>query len=44
LESILATLNPKASSYWYYLSTPAGQTIFSKTFKEHNAAIDKILR
>lgn len=44
LESILATLNPKTSPYWYYLSTPAGQTIFSKTLEEHNIARAKYLQ
>jgi UPF0755 protein len=43
LDSILAALNPKNSSYWYYLSTPDGQTIFSKTLEEHNAARAKYL-
>jgi UPF0755 protein len=38
LESILAAIYPKESDYWYYLSTPEGKTIFSKTLKEHNVA------
>jgi UPF0755 protein len=38
LESILAAIYPKDSDYWYYLSTPEGKTIFSKTLKEHNVA------
>jgi UPF0755 protein len=38
LESILAAVYPKSSEYWYYLSTPEGETIFSKTLKEHNLA------
>ena len=44
LESILAALYPKDSDYWYFLSTPEGKTIFSKTFKEHNIAKEKYLR
>jgi UPF0755 protein len=38
LESILAAIYPEESDYWYYLSTPEGKTIFSKTLKEHNVA------
>jgi len=41
LESILAVLYHKDSDYWYYLSTPQGKTIFSKTLEEHNLAIKK---
>lgn len=37
-ESILAAVYPKDSEYWYYFSTPEGETIFSKTLKEHNIA------
>jgi UPF0755 protein len=44
LESIEAALHPKASLYWYFLSTPDGKTIFSKTFDEHDAARAKYLR
>ncbi len=44
LESILAALYPKSSDYWYYLSTPEGDTIFSKTLQEHNLAKAKYLR
>jgi UPF0755 protein len=43
LESIQAAIYPKASSYWYWLSTPEGQTIFSKTLEEHNIAKAKYL-
>ena len=43
LESILAAINPQESEYWFYLSTPEGETIFSKTLKEHNIAIAKYL-
>jgi UPF0755 protein len=44
LESILAALYPKNSPYWYYLSTPEGKTIFSKTLEEHNIAKAKYLK
>lgn len=40
IESILAALYPIESDYWYYLSADnSGETIFSKTLEEHNAAI-----
>ncbi|MDD2731622.1 MAG: endolytic transglycosylase MltG [Candidatus Pacebacteria bacterium] len=35
IESILAAVYPTESEYWYYLSTPEGETIFNKTLKEH---------
>ena len=38
IESILAAMRPEDSDYWYYLSTPEGETIFSKTLEEHNKA------
>jgi len=44
LESILAAIYPKKSEYWYYLSTPEGETIFSKTLEEHNIAKAKYLK
>lgn len=44
LDSILAALYPEKSDYWYYLSTPEGETIFSKTLEEHNIAKAKYLR
>ena len=44
LESIKAAVYPKSSEYWYYLSTPEGETIFSKTLEEHNYAKSKYLR
>ncbi len=43
LESIEAALNPKDSEYWYYLTTKEGETIFSKTFAEHNYNKNKYL-
>ncbi|KPJ57242.1 hypothetical protein AMJ49_01365 [Parcubacteria bacterium DG_74_2] len=44
LESIEAAIYPKKSNYWYYLSTPEGKTIFSKTLEEHNIAKAKYLK
>lgn len=43
LESLGAAINPQASPYLYYLSTPDGKTIFSKTLEEHNIAKAKYL-
>ena len=44
MESILASINPQNSDYWYYLSTPQGEIIFSKTLEEHNIAKAKYLK
>jgi len=44
LESILAAIYPKDSKYWYFLSTPEGETIFSRTLEEHNIAKAKYLK
>lgn len=44
IESIEAAIQPEKSSFWYYLSTPDGQTIFSKTLAEHNLAKQKYLK
>ena len=44
VESILAALYPTESPYWYYLSTPTGETIFSKTLEDHNIAKAQHLR
>jgi len=43
IDSIKAAIYPKNSQYWYYLSTPEGKTIFSKTLEEHNLAKAKYL-
>ena len=43
LESIIAAVYPESSEYWYYLSTPTGETIFSKTLEEHNLTKAKYL-
>jgi len=44
IKSILAAIYPKKSNFWYYLSTPEGKTIFSKTLREHNVAKQKYLK
>ena len=44
LESIKAAIYPEDSNFWYYLSKPDGDTIFSKTLEEHNIAKAKYLR
>ncbi len=36
LASIEAAVYYKASAYWFYLTTPEGETIFSRTLEEHN--------
>ncbi len=43
-ESIMAALYPKDNNYWFYLSTPVGETIFSKTLEEHNIAKSRYLK
>lgn len=44
LDSIIAAIYPTETDYLYYLSTPEGETIFSKTLKEHNIAKAKYLK
>lgn len=44
LDSIISAVYPESSDYWYYLSTPEGKTIFSKTLKEHNLVKSKYLK
>lgn len=44
LDSILAAIYPEKSDFWFYLSTPEGKTIFSKTLGEHNVAKAKYLK
>lgn len=45
INSIIAAIYPEKSPYWYYLSADGtGQTIFSKTYAEHNAAIAKYFK
>ncbi len=38
LESIGAVIYYEENSYWFYLTTPEGETIFSETLEEHNIA------
>jgi len=44
LSSIEAAIYPTESPYLYYLSTPEGETIFSKTLEEHNTAKARYLK
>ena len=44
LESILAAVYYKNSPNWYYLTTPEGKVIFSRTLQEHNAARFRYLK
>jgi len=44
LDSIVAAIYPEESEFWYYLSMPEGETIFSKTLTEHNIAKAKYLK
>jgi UPF0755 protein len=43
-RAIKATIYPKSSPYWFYLSKPSGETVFSKTFSDHKKAINIYLR
>jgi UPF0755 protein len=36
LNAIRAAIYPKSNPYWYFLTTPEGETIYSKTLDEHN--------
>jgi len=44
IESIKAALNPQESDYFYYLSKPTGETVFSRTHEEHVEAKNRYLR
>lgn len=45
LESIIATLNPIQSEYWFYITTlDTGEVIYAKTNEEHNQNKFKYLR
>ena len=44
MDSIIAAIEPEQSPYWYHLSTLEGETIFSRTFEEHNIAKAKYLK
>ncbi|HPC31254.1 MAG TPA: endolytic transglycosylase MltG [Candidatus Paceibacterota bacterium] len=44
-ETILAVLEPLENDFWYYLTDrKTSQTIFSKTYKEHQLAREKYLK
>jgi len=44
LRAIRAAIYPKSSPYWFYLSKPSGETVFSRTFSDHKKAINLYLR
>ncbi len=44
LTAIRAAIYPAQTDYFYFLSTPDGETIFSRSLTEHNAAKAKYLR
>lgn len=44
LAAIRAAVFPAKTDYWYWLSTPAGETIFSRNLDEHNRAKVKYLK
>ncbi|MFC1629649.1 endolytic transglycosylase MltG [Patescibacteria group bacterium] len=44
IASIKAALYPEDSEYWYYLSTPKGETVFSRNLEEHNIAKAKYIK
>lgn len=44
ITAIAAALNPGETDALYFISTPEGEVIYSKTLAEHNAAVQKHLR
>jgi UPF0755 protein len=44
LSSVEAAIYPTSNQYWFFLSTPDGRTIFSKTLDEHNKNKDLYLK
>ena len=44
IESIKAAIFYKESSYWFYINTDDGKTIFSRTLEEHNMNRRKYLK
>lgn len=42
--ALRAAVNPAANDYWYFLTTPDGKVIYSKTFNEHVANKVKYLK
>ena len=43
-DTILATLSPEATEYFYYLHAPDGQIYYAVTLEGHNANKRKYLR
>lgn len=44
LDAVRAAVYPVKTDYWYWLSTPEGETIFSRNLDEHNRAKSKYLK
>lgn len=44
LESIKAAVYYKNNGFWFYLTTPEGETLFSETLEEHNTKRAKYLK
>lgn len=44
LDAIKAAIYPQKTDYFFFLSTPEGETIFSRTLSEHNAAKAKYFK
>ncbi|OGY45838.1 MAG: hypothetical protein A3J65_02885 [Candidatus Buchananbacteria bacterium RIFCSPHIGHO2_02_FULL_45_11b] len=44
LDAILAAIYPAGNPYMYFLTTPAGEVIYSRTYEEHLAAKAKYLK
>lgn len=42
-DSLKAAIYAAPNDYWYYLSKPSGETVFSKTLNEHNINKQKYL-
>ncbi len=44
VSALKATVYPKPNPYWYFLTTPGGEVIYSKTFAEHLRAKQRYIR